>query len=316
MRACLASVPILLVVCLVDACNKENVGVVEGPPLKIAPPASVSSPGADAALPPIVGAPAGPQPDAGAPKAESRAPQTNPVRASFVDVTAKGTELKFTACEQLTIALVKGRASAFGEQLADGDALVARSAGTSTLKGDGLAVVATVQPPQCDAGGATKLVKKVPASAAPELTWAGGAMRARLDLEADASPNAYTGRLEGTEPVAEHVHPDAWEILCAVDAKGTFVLDGKEQRLGARQIVVVPPGTKHEWRPDPNSKLAGVQFYAPPGPEQRFKKLSADDAARRKALHEQTEKLQKDMMDALADGGAKDGVPARVGKKR
>ena len=71
------------------------------------------------------------------------------------------------------------------------------------------------------------------------------------------------------------MHKGTWEILAAIDAAGTFVLDGRESRLAPRQVVVVPPDTKHEWRPDPGSKLVAVQMYSPPGPEQRFLALAA-----------------------------------------
>lgn len=261
------------------ACNKENVGTVEGPPFKIAPPdaAPVGPPApatSTSTAPTTSGSTATPS------TAPNRnVPSTNPVTASFVDVTAKGAEYKFTACEQLTIALVKGKASALGQQLAAGDVLVTRAAGPFTLKGEGVAVVAIVQPPHCEPGQVTKMVTKVAASAAPELTWAGGKMHAHLDLGTDVSPNAYTGRLDGTAAVAEHVHPDAWEILCAVEAAGTFTLDGKEQRLGPKQVVVVPPNAKHAWKPDEGSRLVAIQLYAPPGPEQRFKKLAEEYAA-------------------------------------
>ena len=40
-------------------------------------------------------------------------------------------------------------------------------------------------------------------------------------------------------------------------------------------MVPVPPGVKHSWKPDPGTKLVAVQFYSPPGPEQRFKALAA-----------------------------------------
>jgi hypothetical protein len=42
-------------------------------------------------------------------------------------------------------------------------------------------------------------------------------------------------------------------------------------------VVVIPAGTKHAWRPDPGSRLVGVQLYWPPGPEERFRAL-ADEA--------------------------------------
>ena len=100
-------------------------------------------------------------------------------------------------------------------------------------------------------------------------------MSARLDVGPKASPDLYLGRLEGTAAVAEHVHEKSWEVLAAIDAAGTFTLDGKEQRLGPRQVVFVPPNTKHAWKPDQGSKLVALQMYSPPGPEQRFIALAA-----------------------------------------
>ena len=121
-------------------------------------------------------------------------------------------------------------------------------------------------------------------AAAPKLEWAGGTMSARLDVTAgpkapSLAPELYLGRLEGTASVAEHDHPTSWEILAAVEANGTFVLDGTEGRLASRQIVMVPPGAKHAWRPEPGSKLVAIQMYSPPGPELRFGALAAADRA-------------------------------------
>ena len=75
----------------------------------------------------------------------------------------------------------------------------------------------------------------------------------------------------------EHVHEGSWEIVAAIEASGTFSLDGKEERLRPQQIVLVPPGTKHAWKPDPGTKLVAIQMYSPPGPEQRFYALAAAD---------------------------------------
>jgi quercetin dioxygenase-like cupin family protein len=197
------------------------------------------------------------------------------VSARFVDV-AGAAPYAIKGCEELLVALVSGAAAAGGDKLGAGDVLVASGAGEVALNGSGLAVIVTVDAPACPSGGARALTKKVVrASSAPDLAFAGGKMHARLDVEKELSPNAYMGRLSGSAPVAEHTHPDSWEIVCAVDAAGTFTLDGKEQRLGPRQIVVVPPATKHAWKPDPGSTLVAIQLYAPPGPEQRFKALAA-----------------------------------------
>jgi quercetin dioxygenase-like cupin family protein len=99
-------------------------------------------------------------------------------------------------------------------------------------------------------------------------------MEAHLDAEADVSPSVYAGRLAGYASVAEHAHPGSWEVLCAVDANGTFIVDNVTKTLHSRQVVVIPPGAKHAWQPVAGSHLQAVQFYVPPGPEQRFKALA------------------------------------------
>ena len=100
-------------------------------------------------------------------------------------------------------------------------------------------------------------------------------MRAYLNVGAKLSPNVYLGRLEGTAAVAEHEHTTSSETLIAIEGSGTFTVDGKDSRLGPRQIVHVPKGTKHAWKPDPGTKLVAIQLYEPPGPEQRFVGLAA-----------------------------------------
>src|SRR5262249_14900617 len=128
-----------------------------------------------------------------------------------------------------------------------------------------------------DPGKTTSITKSVVrGSKTTDLVFAGGKMHARLDVESSLSPLAYFGRLDGTAPVAEHVHDGAWEILCPFEGAGIFTLAGAEARLGLRQIVMVPPGTKHAWKPDDGVKLVAFQMYTPPGPEQRFKKLAGD----------------------------------------
>src|SRR5581483_9235987 len=118
--------------------------------------------------------------------------------------------------------------------------------------------------------------KVVHAKDAQPQVWANGGMKAFLDVE---GPNAYIGRLEGTGAVSEHVHETSWETLCAVEAKGTFTLAGAPQPLAAKTCVQVPPNTKHSWTPDAGSKLVAIQYYSPPGPEQRFKALAAAEKA-------------------------------------
>ena len=111
---------------------------------------------------------------------------------------------------------------------------------------------------------------RIPTNPGPWLVWGNGKMAAR-EYFRDAF---YLGKLQGSLPVAEHVHLGSWEIICANRAAGTFTKDGIAQRLTAGGCVSIPPGHKHSWTPDPGTSLDAVQVYAPPGPEGRFRTLA------------------------------------------
>ncbi|MDB4937320.1 MAG: hypothetical protein JWP87_4292 [Labilithrix sp.] len=205
----------------------------------------------------------------------------SPVKARFVDAPAK---IEAGVCRRALIAVVKGKVTVLNETLTPGDVLVvAHAAEPFDVAGTGTLVSASTAVSDCAVLSKPSVVKTlVRAAAAPKLEWAGGTMTARLDVSSGSkgppvSPELYLGRLEGTAGVAEHNHPASWEILAAVEANGTFLLDGTEGRLSSRQIVMIPPGAKHAWRPEPGSKLVAVQMYSPPGPEQRFVALAAAD---------------------------------------
>jgi mannose-6-phosphate isomerase-like protein (cupin superfamily) len=242
---------------MVVACHDEKVGSVAGPPLTIASSSATASAPSSSPL--------------------EWTSEAQPVQAAFVDLGAAPTKLALGTCEQLVVTVVRGTAAALGESLAEADVLLVQGEGSVDVTGQGLAVLAAVRERPCDPSAAVTK-KVVRGSRAPELVFAGGTMTAHLDAEKDVSPFAYVGRLSGTAPVAEHAHPGAWEILCAVEASGTFTLAGESRKLGPRSIVMVPPDTKHSWQPDPGSKLVAVQLYDPPGPEQRFKALAAQPA--------------------------------------
>lgn len=98
-----------------------------------------------------------------------------------------------------------------------------------TLEGAGLVLVARrdFDTSVCGVKARPALDEKVVrARAAPELTWAKGTMSAHLDVGERLSPDVYLGRLESTAPVAEHIHTGFWEILAAVEASGSFAIDG------------------------------------------------------------------------------------------
>lgn len=249
------SVMAVLAAVAVAGCSKERTGTVVGPPLTIAPPDEAGA-------------------AQEAPKEES-----SPIVATFIDLSAGGAPLKFRACEQIAVSVARGKASALGETLNVGDVLLAQGAGGFEVKGQGMALVATVRPRVCEPNQASSITKQVVrATAAPELTWANGTMHAHLDVERDRATIAYIGRLEGTSPVAEHSHDTSWEILGVIDAHGICVIDGKSVPVAPRQILAIPPGKKHSWKPDVGTKLVAIQFYSPPGPEQRFKALAGIDA--------------------------------------
>jgi quercetin dioxygenase-like cupin family protein len=201
-----------------------------------------------------------------------------PVEARFVDLPA---DLPVAACRQVLLAVVSGEASVGGERLAAGDTALLVSPAGGRAEGAGVAVLVEHREALrgCTAEARPAPTTRVIRGAeTPPLTWAKGSMTAWLDVPGEAAPGLYLGRLAGSAPVKEHDHAGSWEILCAVEASGTFILDGVQARLGRRQVVVIPPGKKHAWLPDEGTRLVGVQLYTPPGPEQRFKALAAEAA--------------------------------------
>jgi mannose-6-phosphate isomerase-like protein (cupin superfamily) len=252
------------------------IGACHGaPPRPDVPPVTVAP--ANSAVP-ILNEHTGPAApiEGGAPAASAMpaaAPAEPPVKASFVDAPAKVEE---SVCETTMLAVVKGKLTAAGETLAPGDVLVLKHADAADVKGSGLFVLARAPLAPCavrDRPAQEKTV--VRATAAPKLEWAKGTMNAHLDVGTKVSPQLYLGRLEGTAAVPEHAHPGSSEVLAFVDAAGTLTVDGKDQRVGPKQIVAIPAGARHAWKPDPGSKLVAIQMYAPPGPEQRFVALAA-----------------------------------------
>jgi mannose-6-phosphate isomerase-like protein (cupin superfamily) len=201
-----------------------------------------------------------------------------PVVASFIELDPDpGKPFVVMPCHEQILAVVRGSATVEGEQLATGDVLVVRVAPPIlNATGNATVLAAAIREKDCDMKPYEHVVR---AADAPELTFMHGAMHAHLDVDSTVSPTAYLGRLSGTAAVAEHTHPQTWEVLCTLAARGTFTLAGQSKRLGVRECVSVPPDVKHSWQPDEGNPLVALQMYWPPGPEQRFKKLAADEAA-------------------------------------
>jgi mannose-6-phosphate isomerase-like protein (cupin superfamily) len=122
-----------------------------------------------------------------------------------------------------------------------------------------------------------------------DLSWANGAMHARIAFDATVSPNASLGVLFASDDaaVAEHQHAGAWEVLAAVSASGRLHLPAQtvettSQQLPERSrtvtagtIAYVPAGVRHAWLPDGTHPLVAIQVYSPAGSEQRFRALAA-----------------------------------------
>jgi|HubBroStandDraft_6_1064221.scaffolds.fasta_scaffold52503_3 mannose-6-phosphate isomerase-like protein (cupin superfamily) len=130
------------------------------------------------------------------------------------------------------------------------------------------------------------------------LSWGGGAYHARIGWEAsryrwgeggasgpktwevDDHPAAVVDLLvfSRSAGVAEHAHDHAWEILAVLEGSGVLARrpEGAEERVEAHpgSVITLPAGVRHAWLPSGTAPLVAIQVYAPPGPEQRFKKLA------------------------------------------
>jgi mannose-6-phosphate isomerase-like protein (cupin superfamily) len=114
----------------------------------------------------------------------------------------------------------------------------------------------------------------------PDLAWGGGAYHARLGLDGADKPAAALEllRMSPSAGVAEHAHDRAWEILAMLEGEGALVrkAPGGDERIPGRagSLFSVPPTQNHAWTPSGKTPFLAIQVYTPPGPEQRYKKLS------------------------------------------
>ena len=118
-------------------------------------------------------------------------------------------------------------------------------------------------------------------AARPDLAWGGGAYHARIGWEATDEPAAVMDlvRFSADAGVAEHVHEHEWEGLALLEGDGVLArkgpAGGANAEVYAGAIVMIPAGTPHAWKPSGRTPVFAIQVYAPPGPEQRYRKLSA-----------------------------------------
>lgn len=108
-------------------------------------------------------------------------------------------------------------------------------------------------------------------ASAKDLSWKSGAYHARLGFE---SAPASLGLLymAASAGVATHQHDKEWECLFVVQGSGKMIGGGP---IAAPQSVCVRPGEQHGFEGGGTSPFLAIQLYTPPGPEQRFRKLSS-----------------------------------------
>jgi quercetin dioxygenase-like cupin family protein len=70
--------------------------------------------------------------------------------------------------------------------------------------------------------------------------------------------------------VAEHVHANETEMLYILEGSGTMTIAGQDLAITPTSVIQIPPNTKHAFAA--STAVRALQFYTPPGPEQRFKK--------------------------------------------
>jgi len=66
------------------------------------------------------------------------------------------------------------------------------------------------------------------------------------------------------DDVGEEVHPHTEQTLFFLSGTAKVVLDGKESRVKAGDVVVVTPGTRHNFINDGHEPLRVYTVYAPP----------------------------------------------------
>ena len=64
--------------------------------------------------------------------------------------------------------------------------------------------------------------------------------------------------------IGEEVHPDVDQILVFVEGEGQAILDGEAGPVGPGRLVLVPAGTRHNFRNTGTGPLKLYTIYAPP----------------------------------------------------
>jgi mannose-6-phosphate isomerase-like protein (cupin superfamily) len=212
-----------------------------------------------------------------------------------------------SSCQDVLVYLVEGTLDASGTGIGSVDAPATLYGGDAVRfgpEGDGLVVNTSGEPVrtvvaiarQEDAGPARlapeersdRLVCTVRSEAdplvapsrlasyettAPLHTPSGLDVRILLDADAAGAEHAGLAVLVGSPEtrVTEHVHDGAAEVLYVEDGEGVLAIGDRRIDIHPGVSVYVAPGMPHSFVPSGERALRMVQFYAPSGPEQRFR---------------------------------------------
>ena len=133
----------------------------------------------------------------------------------------------------------------------------------------------TVVPPaelqKPDANAPQPLVAKGADAKAFTIAGGKGTVKILFEPENAKDKSAYVGWLEAQAGMAvpEHNHPKEEEILFIVAGAGEMKVAGEVVPIAPGMAVHVPVGVKHSFKA--TEAVQAIQFYAPSGPEQRFK---------------------------------------------
>ena len=86
----------------------------------------------------------------------------------------------------------------------------------------------------------------------------------RREVATGRHTQVVTMTLAPGEEIGEEVHDDADQILLFVEGEGEAVLEGTVSPVRANELVLVPGGTRHNFRNTGARPLRLVTVYAPP----------------------------------------------------
>lgn len=66
------------------------------------------------------------------------------------------------------------------------------------------------------------------------------------------------------EEIVEEVHPNTDQLLFFINGEAEAIVDGEMRRIAEHDVVVVPAGTRHNFKNIGNEDLKLFTVYAPP----------------------------------------------------